>query len=173
MEGLFPEVSDIVLGLLQGSGAGGVNGLPVYAGECSDITAIITLAVGTGADANNQATINIRAQSDNAGTGQEVLTFEQIFVKTGNPLLKDDPASGNAGDWTRTDYANGATSYQTVAASGNKQMRIAIPFRSRRLPKGKLYFSAHITALVAARVVGIEYIRNINSYAPGINRDLY
>lgn len=173
MDGLFPEVSDVVLGLLQASGAGGVNGLPVYGAECSDITAIFTIAVGAGADANNQVTVAIKASSDNASTGVETLTFDQIFVKTGNPLLKDDPASGNAGDWTRTDYAAGATSYQTAVASGTKQMRIAIPFRGRKLPKGKPYFSAHVTALVAARVVGIEYIRNVNSYAPGINRDLY
>jgi hypothetical protein len=173
MDGLFPEHSDILHGLLQGSGAGGVNGIPVYAGQCHDVTALFTIAVGGAANSDNQVTVAVRAAADNTGTGIVTLPFDVIFTKVGAPLLKDDPASGFAGDWNRVDYKPAVTSFQTLVADGQKQIQIAIPIRARQLPQGKPYLSAHVTALVAARVVGIQYIRSQNSYMAGINKDLY
>lgn len=166
----FPESNSLLLGALQANAAGGLDGDAVNAARCNDLTVIFTMAVAAGNTAGDQATVAVKAAEDNAGTNVETLSFDEYYIQKAATLAA---AGSPVGCWERVDLTTAVTSFQTAAADGTKQIRLAIPIRTRSLPQGKNWVSGHVTALTNARVIGIEYVRHLNDYSPNPNEAMY
>lgn len=161
MNGNFPEENNMLLGSLSASAAGPLAGDIVNAACCNDLTVVFMIEAGAdGTPANDNTTVSVKTNDDNAGTNATAFAFDEYYILTGDSTL-----AGAGGQWTRVSLDTAVTSYTTVVASAAKQIQIAIPIRGRKLPAGQTWISGHASA-TAARKVAIWYIRHNNDNQP-------
>ena len=166
---LLSESSNVMLGKAAADGnLVTLQGNRVLATQCDEVQVIIHLSTGAAATAAQQATVTVEEHTLNAGGTTQTITQETTVLTNGAPLMVN-----GTGIAARTKNTTPQSSYQTLAADGNKEQILIIPIRSRRLSSGFRYLSAKVTGLTAARVVAIYMQRTGESYGAEQNVNLY